>query len=197
MCWRSWSMSCSMLMATRCAWGRGSRAICGGERISTTSVACSASGVRHWLAPPPASPHTRRADRRICSGDSGDRRPALRSRCHDACLHVPTGHADRPARPHRDRVVARDAPAAGHARCSRRSHGVRCGGHRSIGDAGGGTALLASASPPCTRRQPLTSARPRRPDRTLHGRCRSSRRPAEARRRKAPPGRSENSCSGR
>jgi hypothetical protein len=47
------------------ALGEGSRVICGGERISTTSAVCSAWG-GHWLAALPANPRARRVDRRTC-----------------------------------------------------------------------------------------------------------------------------------
>jgi hypothetical protein len=140
--WRSWSMSFSTLMTTRCAWGTGPRVICAGERISNTCAVCSAWGVRHWPAPPAVTARARHGGAQMSSGDSGGR-PAMRSRPHDARLHVSAGHADRAACAQRARVLARDAPAAGDPRSCQRWDRVRSRHDRTVGADLAGTRLLA------------------------------------------------------
>lgn len=140
--WRSWSMSFSTLMTTRCAWRTGWRATCVGERISTTCAVCSVWGVRRWPAPAPATAHARHPGARMCSGGSGVP-PGMRSRSHDARLHVSAGHADRAACAQRACVLARDAPAAGHPRSCQRWDRVRSANDRTVGAALAGTRLLA------------------------------------------------------
>jgi hypothetical protein len=194
--WRSWSMSFSTLMTTRCAWGTGRRAICAGERISNTCAVCSAWGVRHWPAPPTVTARARHGGAQMSSGDSGGR-PAMRSRPHDARLHVPTGHADRAACAQRARVLARDAPAAGDPRSCQRWDRVRSRHDRTVGADLAGTRLLAGVCAPCTRRPSATSAGTRRASRSDRGRCLSPRRPRQGQRSQSPSARSGCSCTGR